>query len=91
MQEGLPISSQNNQRLMYNCNALLSFYVTVIAALSLNYFKILPLVILIDRFGELMTVAIVFSFVVAGLCYGLTVLGGKPYRMSGNWIYDYFS
>lgn len=88
MQEGLPISSLGGKRLMYKCNALYCCYITYATVAVLHFSHTLRLAVLIDRFGELMTVAQISSFTLAALFYFFS----KPrVRMSGNFIYDYFS
>ncbi|OAC99727.1 hypothetical protein MUCCIDRAFT_113163 [Mucor lusitanicus CBS 277.49] len=45
---------------------------------------------LIDHFGELMTVAIIWGFVMSTLVYVISVAMNKTQRMAGNLFYDYF-
>ena len=88
MQEGLPVASLRGKRLLYKCNALYSCYITYAIVAALHFSGTLRLPILIDRFGEIMTVAIITSFALAAICYVVTK---QPVRMSGNIVYDYFS
>lgn len=90
-QIGLPIESLGGRRLMYNCNALGAFYITLITVAGLHYTDVFRLSGLIDHFGPVMTVAIIVSFAISAVCYLGTVLLGRPIRMSGNPIYDFFS
>lgn len=90
-QIGLPIESLNGRRLLYNCNALGAFYITMITVAVLHFTNVFRLSELIDHFGPVMSVAIIVSFVISTVCYLGTVLFGKPIRMSGSPIYDYFS
>ena len=90
-QEGLPISSLGGKRIMYNCNALLCWYTTVVTAAMLHFTRILPLTVLIDRFGEILTVAQIAGFLVPVVCYVLALSSGTAIRMSGSLVYDYFS
>ena len=90
-QEGLSIPSLGGKRLMYNCNALGAFYITCITFAGLHFADLFRLSILIDEFGPIMTTAIITSFAVSTICYFGTLWFGKPIRMSGNLIYDYFS
>jgi delta24(24(1))-sterol reductase len=87
-QEGLPVKSLGGKKLPYHCNALASFYVTCITAFALHFSGLFNLGELIDHFGPIMTVAMITGFAFAALWYILTVLFGKPIRMSGNLIYD---
>lgn len=90
-QIGLPIESLGGRRLMYNCNALGAFYITLISAAGLHYTNLFRLSELIDHFGPVMTVAIIVSFTISAICYFGTLAFGRPIRMSGNPIYDFFS
>jgi delta24(24(1))-sterol reductase len=90
---GLPVPSLNYKALTYHCNALSSFYTTIIISLTLHFTGLFHLPSLIEHFGSLMTWAIIISFFFTGLIYFLAVnfnYGGKPMRMSGNLIYDIF-
>ncbi|KAH8925403.1 ERG4/ERG24 ergosterol biosynthesis protein [Atractiella rhizophila] len=89
-QEGLPVTSLGGRTLMYNCNALPCLYATCVTTAALHYFDIVHLAELIDRFGELMTVSMIFGFGVAAFFYIFTIARGEQVRMSGNLIYDYF-
>lgn len=93
MRIGLPVPSLDYKPLLYHCNALFSFYATLILAFSLHYLDIFRLPSLIEHFGSLMSWAIIISFTFTLLIYFLAVnfhFGGKPMRMSGNLIYDIF-
>src|SRR5258705_3057746 len=59
-QEGLPVPSLNYKTLIYNCNSLVSLYVTLVTAASLHYFHIFRLTEIIDNFGHLMTVSMIY-------------------------------
>lgn len=89
-QEGLPVPSLDYKTLMYNCNALWSIYASMITAAVLHYYNIFRLTEIIDNYGHLMSVAIIYGFVVSFGVYFLTVATGNQIRMSGNFIYDVF-
>lgn len=85
--------SLNYKALTYHCNALSSFYTTIAVAFGLNYTGVFKLHNLINHFGEIMSAAIITSFTVTLLIDLLARVfhyGGKPIRMSGNWLYDVF-
>jgi delta24(24(1))-sterol reductase len=90
IQEGLPVPSLNYKTLQYNCNALYSFYATLVTCAALHWTGIFRLTEIIDNFGELMTVAMIYGFVVSFVVYFMTILWGEPMRMSGNFMYDFF-
>jgi Delta24(24(1))-sterol reductase len=89
-QEGLPVKSLGNKTLIYNCNALPSFYITCLTTAYLHFSGIFKLQELINRFGELMSVSMISGFSLAFIVYFITILNGNQVRMSGNFIYDYF-
>jgi Delta24(24(1))-sterol reductase len=90
MQEGLPIPSLGYKTLVYKCNALLSLWATIFTALILHTTGIFKLSGIIDNYGHLMTVAIIYGFAVSFGLYFFTVITGTQIRMSGNFIYDVF-
>lgn len=89
-QEGLPVPSLGYKTLTYHCNALASFYATIVVSAVLHTTHIFRLTQIIDRFGELMTVAIIYGFAFSFLTYFITVAMGKQMRMSGNFMYDFW-
>ena len=89
-QEGLPVPSLGYKTLMYNCNALVCVYTTLLTAAGLHYFDIFRLTGIIDNFGHLMTVAMFWGWSVSFFMYFATIVAGEPIRMSGNFIYDVF-
>lgn len=89
-QEGLPVPSLGYKTLMYNCNALSCLYVTMATAAGLHLTNTFRLTSIIDNYGHLMTVAIIYGFAVSFGMYFLTVAQGKQIRMSGNFFYDVF-
>ena len=89
-QEGLPVPSLGYKTLTYNCNALVCFYATAITAATLHLTSIFRLTNIIDNYGHLMTVAMIYGFAWAFGLYAFTVARGKQLRMSGNLFYDVF-
>ncbi|GLB41937.1 putative ERG4 ERG24 ergosterol biosynthesis protein [Lyophyllum shimeji] len=89
-QEGLPVPSLNYKTLMYNCNALNALYVTLVTAAGLHWTGIFRLTEIIDNYGHLMTVAMIYGFTVALVTYLYAVLTNTQIRTSGNFFYDYF-
>ncbi|KAI7830991.1 ERG4/ERG24 ergosterol biosynthesis protein [Kickxella alabastrina] len=82
--QGYKLPSLNGQRLTYHCNALWSWWITVITSLVLHFTGIFRLTEIVDNLGPIMT------FLLAGALYAITVLRGKTHRASGNVIYDFF-
>lgn len=89
-QEGLPVPSLGYKTLMYNCNALWSIYITMITAAVLHYYHIFRLTEIINNYGHIMSVGMIYGFAVSFGMYFLTVATGTQIRMSGNFIYDVF-
>ncbi|KAG1808748.1 ERG4 ERG24 ergosterol biosynthesis protein [Suillus subaureus] len=89
-QEGLPVPSLGYKTLMYNCNALYSLYATMLTAAALHYYHIFRLTEIIDNYGHIMSVAMIYGFAVSFGMYFITVAAGNEIRMSGNLIYDVF-
>ncbi|KAJ3907120.1 ergosterol biosynthesis ERG4/ERG24 [Lentinula edodes] len=90
MQEGLPVPSLGYKTLMYNCNALVSLYATMGTAAVLHYYEIFRLTEIIDNYGHLMSVAMIWGFGVSFGMYFIAIATGTQMRMSGNFIYDVF-
>lgn len=79
--------------LMYHCNALSSFYTTIVLAAVLHLTGLFRLPWLIESFGPLMTWSIIISFITTLVIYAGAMLfnyGGEPIRLSGNMVYDIF-
>jgi delta24(24(1))-sterol reductase len=89
-QEGLPVPSLGYKTLTYHCNALWSFYATLAASAVLHTTGLFRLTQIIDHFGEIMTVAIIYGFLLSFIVYGVTIVLGKQMRMSGNFFYDFW-
>ncbi|KAL0065809.1 C-24(28) sterol reductase [Marasmius tenuissimus] len=89
-QEGLPVPSLGYKKLMYHCNALWSLWATMITAAVLHYNNIFRLTEIIDNFGHLMSVAMIWGFGVSFGMYFIAVATGTQMRMSGSFIYDVF-
>ena len=62
----------------------------MITAASLHLSGIFRLTLIIDNFGHLMSVAIIYGFSVSFGMYFWTVARGEQIRMSGNFMYDVF-
>ena len=75
---------------MYNCNALSSLYATLVTAAGLHYTGIFRLTEIIDHFGHIMSVAMIWGFGVSLGTYLFAVGTGTAMRMSGNFFYDVF-
>ncbi|PWN36771.1 putative ERG4-sterol C-24 reductase [Meira miltonrushii] len=90
MQEGLPVPSLNYKTLMYKCNALGCFYITLIVSAALHLSGLYRLTTIIEHFGEYMTVSMIVGFAVSFITYFHAVWTNTAHRMSGNFAYDVF-
>jgi Delta24(24(1))-sterol reductase len=89
-QEGLPVPSLNYKTLQYKCNALASFYCTMVTAYILHTTHLFRLTEIIDNFGGLMSTGMIYGFAISFATYFWAVLRGEAMRMSGNFPYDVF-
>ena len=88
--KGLPIPSLKGKQLDYKCNGVSSFYATLITSAILHRTGILPLAMIVDNFGPLLTVSILTGFAVTLITYIVGRLYKLEHRMSGYVIYDLF-
>ncbi|KAF9454324.1 ERG4/ERG24 ergosterol biosynthesis protein [Macrolepiota fuliginosa MF-IS2] len=89
-QEGLPVPSLGYKTLMYNCNGIQCWYTTIVVSFILHWTGIFRLTEIIDNYGHLMSVAMIYGFGVSFLTYFHAVLTKTTIRMSGNAVYDFF-
>uniref|UniRef100_A0A6B2L5L0 Delta(24(24(1)))-sterol reductase n=1 Tax=Arcella intermedia TaxID=1963864 RepID=A0A6B2L5L0_9EUKA len=87
---GLPVPSEGNVSLPYRCNGVPSWYITLITLAVLHVTHIFRLDQVLEHFGSLITVAMIFSDILAVLEYVSAIMMGKAVRMTGNVIYDFF-
>ena len=88
--KGNPLRHDHGRRLPYHCNALWSFYLTTVMALSLHFSGLFKLTFLIDHFGSIMSVAIISGFLVSIDVFGRALGTGTEHKMTGYWVYDFF-
>lgn len=88
--EGLPIPQNNNKGLVYYCNAVVSLYTSTAVAIILHFTNIFRLSTIIDRFGEIMSVAIISGFLISFFVFIRSLIQKTQVRMTGNLPYDFF-
>jgi delta24(24(1))-sterol reductase len=88
--KGLPIPSRGGRRLVYRCNGITAWYLTLAAVAVLHLSGTFPLQTIYDQFGALMIAAMVTANVVALLVYWGAKATGNAERMSGSFLYDLF-
>lgn len=90
IQEGLPVPSLNYKTLKYNCNALACWYFTIVTVVVLHNTRVFRITEIIDNFGRVMSVAMIYGWGVSIATYVWAVSTGNAMRMSGNVPYDFF-
>ncbi|KAK6464288.1 ergosterol biosynthesis ERG4/ERG24 [Scheffersomyces coipomensis] len=89
--KGQPLTHLDNKQLPYFCNAIWSFYTSIVLSLVLHFTGLLRLTLLIDNFGPIMTTAIFYGISLSIILYLVCIyVTGDYHRMTGNPIYDIF-
>lgn len=89
--KGQPLTHLKNKQLPYYCNAMWSLYTSTVLILILHVTGIFKLYTIIDKFGEIMTCAIISGFTFSFVLYLWTLFVTHDYhRMTGNHLYDFF-
>jgi delta24(24(1))-sterol reductase len=88
--KGLPIPTENNRQYSYNCNALASWYITLVLVVILHLTGIFPLTILTDQFGSILSVAVICSDILAVIIHVHATRTGQTCRVTNSTIYDFF-
>ncbi|KAH3901722.1 probable Delta(24(24(1)))-sterol reductase [Saccharomycodes ludwigii] len=89
--KGQPLTHLKGKQLPYYCNAMWSFYTTLVLVLSLHFSGIFRLYTILERFGEIMTCAIITGYAFSLILYLFTLfVSGDYHRMTGNHLYDFF-
>jgi len=88
--KGLPIPAHGGERLVYRCNGITAWYLTLIAVAVLHFTGVFPLQTIYEQFGSFMIAAMITANVVAlGVYFGPKATGSAE-RMSGSFLYDFF-
>ncbi len=88
--KGLPIPSRGGERLVYRCNAISAWWITLVAMAVLHLTGIFPLQRLYDQFGSFMIVSMISANIVAFAIYFGAKITGNAERMTGSFFYDFF-
>ncbi|MEM8609167.1 MAG: delta(24(24(1)))-sterol reductase [Myxococcota bacterium] len=88
--KGLPIPSRGGKRLVYRCNAISAWWITLIGMAVLHFTGIFPLQTLYDEFGSFMIVSMISANLVAFAIYFGAKATGNAERMTGSFFYDFF-
>lgn len=87
---GLAVPALGGAKLEYRCNALFSWYATLLVVGAAHVTGVFSLDQVFDQFGSYMTVAVVSGDVVAVAIYAGARITKNTHRMSGNTLYDFF-
>ncbi len=88
--KGLPIPSRGGKRLVYRCNAISAWWLTLAAMAVLHLTGVFPLQTLYDQFGSFMIVSMISANVVAVAIYFGAKASGNAERTTGSFLYDFF-
>lgn len=88
--ERLSTADTGSVQLEYRCNGVWAWWVTLAIVAVLDWSGILPLELLYERSGSLMTCAVLFADAAAVAAYVAALTTGNAVRMSGSHIYDFF-
>jgi Delta24(24(1))-sterol reductase len=81
---------ETGRRLMYKCNAYMSWIVTILGLIYLEYTGRWRIASFIENGGSIMTVAIIFADLQSVFWYLYAFSTNQTHRMSNNTIYDFF-
>ena len=88
--KGLPIPSRGGRQLVYRCNGITAWWLTLAGVAALHVSGIFPLQTIYERFGEFMIVAMITANAIAIAVYVGARVTGNAERMSGSVLHDFF-
>ncbi|CAF0736340.1 unnamed protein product [Didymodactylos carnosus] len=88
--KGLPVPTENNFQYSYNCNALYSWYLSLILAAVVHITGIFPLTYLANNFGSILCCSVIFSDILSVIIHFYALKTNQTCRMSNEFIYDFF-
>jgi delta24(24(1))-sterol reductase len=88
--KGLPVPTENNRQYIYKCNALVSWYLTLIVVSICHVTGIFRLTRLADQFGSVLCVAVIFSDILSIWIHLYALKTKQTCRMTHDPIYDFF-
>lgn len=77
-------------KLVYNCNAVQAWYITLVTSAVLHYTGLFDLASIIDNLAPLTVMSIIFADTVAVIAYVSAVATNNGFKMTGTKIYDFF-
>jgi delta24(24(1))-sterol reductase len=88
--KGKVLPHLGGKQLDYYCSAMWSFYSTIVIMLTLHFTGVFKLYTLIDKFGHIMSVAIISGFLCSTIAYVSARVRGATVRMTDSLIVDFF-
>ena len=88
--KGLPIPSRGGRRLVYRCNGITAWWLTLAGVAVLHVTGIFPLQTIYEQFGAFMIAAMITANAIAIAVYVGARVTGNTERMSGNVLHDFF-
>ena len=88
--KGLPIPSRGGARLVYRCNGITAWWLTLAGVAVLHVTGVFPLQTIYEEFGAFMIVATLTANAIAIAVYVGARVTGNAERMSGSVLYDLF-
>lgn len=87
---GLPVPSLGGKQLEYLCNGVATWYVDLVLVAALHISGWFPITSVVDEIGPIMSVAMIWGFIVTIGTYVVGCVMGRTHRMSGSLPYDIF-
>ena len=88
--KGLPIPSRGGRRLVYRCNGITAWWLTLAGVAVLHVTGIFPLQTIYEQFGAFMIAAMITANAIAIAVYVGARVTGNAERRSGNVLHDFF-
>ncbi len=88
--KGLPVPTENNRQYTYKCNALASWYLTVVLVAVFHVTGIFRLTTVADQFGSVLCVAVICSDILSVWIHFYAIQTKQTCRMANSPIYDFF-
>ena len=88
--KGLPLPSRGGRRLVYRCNGITAWWLTLAGVAVLHVTGIFSLQTIYEQFGAFMIAAMITANAIAIAVYVGARVTGNAERMSGNVLYDFF-
>ena len=87
---GLPLPARGGQRLVYRCNGITAWWLTLGGVAALHFSDVFPLQTVYEQFGAFLVAAMITANAVALVAYLGARITGNAERMSGAVVHDFF-